>query len=53
MGERSGATSEADGKRHAVVVTANDIAGLFEDANPRAAFIERVAGKLQWNFHKK
>jgi hypothetical protein len=52
MGERSGATSEADGKRHAVVVTANDIAGLFENTNQCAALIERAMSKLQWILRK-
>ena len=46
MGVGSDATSEADLERHAVVVTANYIAGLFEYTNPRTALIERVADKL-------
>jgi hypothetical protein len=46
MGVGSDATSEADVKRHAVVVTANYSAGFFEYTNSRTALIERVAGKL-------
>ena len=46
MGVGSDATSEANVNRHAVVVTANYIAGLFEYTNARTALIERVAGKL-------
>ena len=46
MGVGSDATSEADVKRHAVVVTANFIVGFFEYTNPRTALIERGAAKL-------